>query len=443
MKKVLVLGAGMVARPLVRYLLDLPGVAVTVATRTTAKAEAMIDGHGDGTALALDATDTNAMAELIAGHDLSVSLLPPPLHPVVAGLCVENGKHMVTTSYASPAMRALDAPARDAGLIIVNEVGVDPGLDHMSAMRVIDRVKAGGGEILGFKSYCGGLPAPDANDNPFGYKFSWSPRGVFTAARNDGCYLEDGKVVSVPARDLFVDFDTLAVTGLGDLEAHPNRDSREYIDIYGLAGIGTMYRGTLRYPGWCDTLKAIVDLDMLDLDEVTYPDGSTYGEFIAGQLPAAARAEPRRGVAEHLGLSPNSPVLDNLDWLGLFGDDVLPDAGQTTTRLDIVAARMGELMPYRPGERDMLVLVHEFTIIDANGGRERITATMVDYGEPGGDSSMARTVGLPAAIAVKMVLNGEFASPGLHIPVTPDLYDPILDELSALGIGFDERSVPA
>ncbi len=440
MKNVLVLGAGMVARPLVRYLLDLPDVGVTVATRTTAKADAIVAGHADGRTVSVDAGDAGKLAKLVGEHDLAVSLLPPPLHPVVARLCVEQRKHMVTTSYASPALRALDDPAREAGVVIVNEVGVDPGLDHMSAMRVIDSVRDGGGRVVGFRSYCGGLPAPEANDNPFGYKFSWSPRGVFTAAKNPGRFLEDGKQIDVPGPDLFANYHILNVEGVGELEAHPNRDSLDYIDLYGLRGIGTMYRGTLRYPGWCDTMKGIVDLGLLDETPVTCPPGTTYAQFMAGVLESRSSGALRADVAARLGLDSDSPVLDNMAWLGLFSDEPIAGVGEQTTPLDVLAARMEALMPYRAGERDMLVLVHQFVAEYPQAPARRITSTMVDFGDPEGDSSMARTVGLPAAIATKLVLAGRIGEPGLHIPVTRDMYGPILDELSALGIGFDERA---
>jgi saccharopine dehydrogenase (NADP+, L-glutamate forming)/spermidine synthase len=201
MKQVLVLGAGLVTRPLVRYLLDQPDLAVTVASRTVSKAEALVAGHPSGTTMTLLADDTDKLARLIGEHDLAISLLPAPLHPIVAKLCVKHRKHMVTTSYVSPQMKALDGAARDAGVTVLNELGVDPGIDHMSAMRIIDDVKRRGGTVVSFRSYCGGLPAPDANDNPFGYKFSWSPRAVLTAGKNAGRFRQDGELVDVAGPD--------------------------------------------------------------------------------------------------------------------------------------------------------------------------------------------------------------------------------------------------
>jgi saccharopine dehydrogenase (NADP+, L-glutamate forming) len=262
MKKALVLGAGLVARPLVRYLLDQPDFKVTVASRTVSKAEALVAGHPGGTTLTLLADDTAKLEQLVSKHDLAISLLPAPLHPVVAQMCIKHKKHMVTTSYVSPAMQKLDAPARQAGVMCLNEIGVDPGIDHMSAMRIIHDVEQRGGKVVSFRSYCGGLPAPDANDNPWGYKFSWSPRAVCTAGKNAARFRENGKQVDVPGPELFTHVEQTHVEGVGKLEAYPNRDSLGYVDVYGLKGIETMFRGTFRYPGWCRCLKKVVDLGM-------------------------------------------------------------------------------------------------------------------------------------------------------------------------------------
>ncbi|MGD2108721.1 MAG: saccharopine dehydrogenase C-terminal domain-containing protein [Phycisphaerae bacterium] len=442
MKKVLVLGAGLVTRPLVRYLLDQPDLHVTVASRTVSKADALVDGHPHGTTMTLLADDTDKLEKLISEHDLSVSLLPAPLHPVVAELCIKHRKHMVTTSYVSPQMKALDRRAKDAGVMILNEIGVDPGIDHMSAMRIIDDVRNRGGKVVSFKSYCGGLPAPDNNDNPFGYKFSWSPRAVCTAGKNPGRFLEDGKQVDVPGPELFACNHRMQVDGVGELEAYPNRDSLGYIEVYGLQGIATMFRGTFRYVGWCETLKAIVDLGLLEETPTTYPKGTTYAKFTAGFLKARPTGDLRKDLAAQLNLDPASPVLDRLDWLGLFADDEIAITDNQTTPLDVLSERMLEKMPYKPGEKDMIVLCHYFIADFPGASSERITSTMIDYGIPNGDSSMARTVSLPAAIGANLILQGKVMLPGVHIPVIPEIYNPVLDELATLDIKCVEKTMP-
>ncbi len=440
MKKALVLGAGLVARPLVRYLLDKTVARVTVADRIVSKANVLVDGHANGTTIRLQADDTETLEKLISEHDLAVSLLPAPLHPVVAELCIKHGKHMVTTSYVSPAMQALDGAAKEAGIVVLNEIGVDPGIDHMSAMRIIDDVKQRGGKVVSFKSYCGGLPAPEDNDNPFGYKFSWSPRAVCTAGKNAARFREDGKQVDIPGEELFTHTHRVRVEGLDEFEAYANRDSLPYIGVYGLEGIETMFRGTFRYVGWCETLKAIVDIGLLDETPTTYPAGTTYQKFMAGFLRSGGSGALRNDLAAQLGLDAASPILDRFEWLGLLSDEPIAISEKPTTPLDVLCARMDQKMKYKPGERDMIALCHFFLAKFDDGHEERISSTMINYGQPNGDSSMARSVSLPAAIATKLIIAGEITTPGVHIPVTKNIYEPVLNELATLGIQCVEKT---
>lgn len=433
MKTVLVLGAGLVARPLVRYLLDVPEFKVIVASRTGSKAEALINGHPQGEARTLNVTNTDALRAMIREADLVISLLPYTYHVQVAEMCIEFGKDMVTTSYVSPAMRALDERAKAAGIIILNEIGVDPGVDHMSAMKVIHQVQENGGEITSFRSWCGGLPAPEANTNPFGYKFSWSPRGVLLAGRNAAHYLDDGQEIKIPGDELFDHHWAVDVPGMEGLEGYPNRDAVPYADIYGIPTAKTVFRGTLRNPGWSATLKKMVDLGLLDVDEKELK-GLSYKQFI-GKLISYDGDDIREATAAYLGLEPHSFILDNFEWLGLFSDEPLPL--EHGAPLDVLTARMLEKMRYEEGERDMLVMHHEF-IARYPGRQEEITSTMVDYGIPGGDSSMARSVGLPAAIASRLVLEGKITRKGVVVPVTPDIYEPVLAELDDMGIQLEE-----
>ncbi|TET34029.1 MAG: saccharopine dehydrogenase [Planctomycetota bacterium] len=434
MKKILVLGAGLVAKPLVRYLLDVPEFEVTVATRTVSKAEKMIAGHERGKALTVNIKSEGEIDKLVAGCDIAVSLVPYTYHPVVAKLCLKHGKNMATTSYVSDAMKAFDADAKAAGLLFVNEVGVDPGIDHMSAMRVIDGVKNAGGKVTSFMSYCGGLPAAEANDNPFGYKLSWSPSGVIMAGRNDGHYLKDGKEVFVPGRELFAHTWKLNVPGLGEFDAYPNRDSYPYIELYGLEGIRTMYRGTLRYEGWCETWLKLAELGVTGDDELELA-GKTAGQFTAGLAGIEAGANLRADLAAKLGIEAGSPIMDRIEWLGLLGDE--PLEMEKGSAVNVMEKLMNARMQYAEGERDMLVMKHEF-IAEYPDRKVLITSTLIDYGIPGGDSSMSRTVGLPAAISTKLVLEGKIKATGVHIPVVPVIYAPVLDELAKAGISFDE-----
>jgi saccharopine dehydrogenase-like NADP-dependent oxidoreductase len=337
---------------------------------------------------------------------------------------------MVTTSYVSPAMGALDAQVKEAGLLFLNEIGVDPGIDHMSAMQIIHNVQRAGGKVTSFRSYCGGLPAPQHDNNPWGYKFSWSPRGVVLAGRNSARYLEDGKVVEIPSLDLFATKRYLRVQGVGVLEAYPNRDSMGYLELYGLQGVKTLYRGTLRYPGHCDTWRAISRAGLLDLDDRVGMKDKTYAEII-GAMANAPASQAKEAFARKAGLQVYSNPIQRLDWLGLFGDEKI--GIDQISLLDILSNRLESKLVYGKGELDMLVLCHEF-IAETNGKRELIESQMVDFGIPGGDSSMARTVSLPAAIATEMICQGKLDLKGVRIPVDPVVYLPVLARLAEMNI---------
>lgn len=439
MKKVLVLGAGLVTRPHVRYLLDVPDFEVTVASRTVSKAEDLVDGHPQGKAIALDVQDETSLEDLISQADLAVSMLPFIYHPKVAALCVKHGKHMVTTSYVKESMQALDGPAKEAGVILLNEIGVDPGIDHMSAMKVIHEVEHKGGRIASFMSWTGGLPAPEANDNPFGYKFSWSPRGVLLASRNPARFQKDGQIVEIPGDDLFDHYWPVHVEGLGELEGYPNRDSMPYKDTYDIQPSEWMFRGTLRYVGWCATMKKFVELGLLD-DEPWAEMPATFAEFTAKLLDVSPDTDLTAYLASLWDMPPDAKPIADLAWLGLFSDDPLP-AGKDTP-VDIMTARMKAKLAYSPGERDMLVMQHQF-IAEYDDHRDLIKATMIDFGIPYGDTSMARTVGLPAAIAVRLILQGELGGlTGVHVPTIPEIYEPVLAELADLGISLQETVEP-
>jgi len=437
MKKVLVLGAGLVAGAHVRYLLDQPDFHVTVASRTLSKAQDIIRGHPRGEARQLDVTDEATMEELIRQSDLAVSMLPYVHHPTVARLCVKHRKHMVTTSYVKEPMAQLDQAAKEAGVLLLNEIGVDPGIDHMTAMKVIHRVQHDGGEITGFTSWCGGLPAPEANTNPFGYKFSWSPRGVLLAGKNSAHYLKDGRDVVVPGEQLFDHYWSVPVEVEGqvtDFEGYPNRDSLPYMQTYGITTTRTMFRGTLRNVGWCATLRKIVDLGLLDEQARDDMAGLTFARFTARLI--GSTGDLKQDLAAFLKVEEDSLVIRNLEWLGLLSDEPLPL--QKGAPIDVLTAHMLEKMQYEEGERDMLILQHEF-IAQYPGRQQKITSTMIDFGIPHGDTSMSRTVGLPAAIGGRMVLQGKINLTGVHTPVIPEIYVPVLAELERLGIHFTEK----
>ena len=437
MKRVLVLGAGLVSRPLVSYLLDQPGFHVRVASRTVEKAARLIEGHPNGEALPFDVEREGTLDALVAGCDLAISLLPYAHHRRVAESCIAHRKHLVTTSYVQAPMRELDEPARAAGVLLLNEIGLDPGIDHMSAMQIIHRAQRAGGRVARFSSYCGGLPAPEANTNPFGYKFSWSPRGVLLAGRNAARFLRDGRVVDIAGEDLFDHCWTVQINGLGAFEGYPNRDSLPYLETYGIPDAAGIFRGTLRNPGWCSTLKKIVQLGLVSDDRAANPAGLTWAGFLRQLIGAAGSAPVRDEVAAFLKIAADAPELERMAWLGLFDDAPTPAGARSP--LDALVGQMLAQMQYGPGERDMIILKHQFTVEYPNRSEE-ITTTLIDYGIPGGDSAMARTVGLPAAIATRLILEGQIQLTGVHTPVRPEIYEPALAELGEKGIVFEETA---
>ncbi|MFQ6038260.1 MAG: saccharopine dehydrogenase C-terminal domain-containing protein, partial [Candidatus Aminicenantales bacterium] len=377
MPKILILGAGLVARPLVRYLLDQPGFEVEVASRTVSKAIKLIDNHPQGAAMELNLKDEARLQNEIARADVVISMVPYTFHPKVAKFCIDFQKHMVTTSYVSEIMKNLDAEAKRAGVLILNEVGLDPGIDHMEAMRIIHDVKNRGGEITSFTSYCGGLPAPEANTNPFGYKFSWSPIGVLMAGKNSARYLEDGQEIFIPAEDLFARYRIIQIEGLGEFEGYPNRNSLPYIDLYEIPSTKTMLRGTLRNLGWCETMKKIVEAGLLD-EETKDWKGLTLAGFVRRVVGAGPEEDAADALASRVNIARDSDVIKRLAWLGLFSEDPVPL--EKGSAMDIIAQKMLEKLQYEEGERDMIILQHTFEAEFPEGKKERIVSTLIDFG---------------------------------------------------------------
>jgi len=383
-------------------------------------------------------SDEKSLSDLVEAHDLVISLVPYSYHPLVANHCLEKRKNLVTASYVSEEMKAFDAEAKNHDLIFLNEIGLDPGIDHMSAMRIIDDVHARGGKIRHFRSFCGGLPAPEANDNPFGYKFSWAPRGVLLASRNGARYWRDNHVVEVSPERLFRDMRLLQVPGVGDFEAYPNRDSLEYKDIYGLGDeVRSVFRGTLRYIGWCNSLYHFVKMGLLDIEPRNSKD-MTYADFMRDLLDAGPDEDLRVVAADRMGQSPDCLPPWNLHWLGMFSSR--PIGHDSISPLDALGEIMLEKLSYKPGERDMVVLFHEFKAwFEEDGHYECLTSSLVDFGVRYGDSSMSRTVSLPAAIAARLILEGKITRRGVLRPVFSEIYNPVLDELANLNIVCSEE----
>ncbi len=421
---------------MIRYFFEKTDYKVTMASRTVSKAEAIIDNHPNGKAVKLDVKNDELLDTLVSDTDLVVSLLPYAYHVKVAKICIKYKIPMVTTSYVSEEMKALDKKAKDAGIIILNESGLDPGIDHMSAMRVIHEVEEKGGKVISFKSSTGALPSHEANTNPFGYKFSWSPRGVLLASKNPSKWLEDGKIREYPGEELFENYYIDDIPNIGSFENYPNRNSVPYKEIYGLKDSKTVYRGTLRMTGWCETMRKIVALGWLNDKPVEGFNGKTYGDMTRHLISAEKDENLEEKTAEFLDLKVYSTVIKRLKWLGLFSNEKLPQ--DRDNPLDYMNVLTLEKMKLGKDERDMIVMHHEF-IAEYSNKKEHITSTLVNYGIPKDDSAVARTVAIPASIAVRMVLDKKINLSGVHIPVLPDIYNPILNELEEMDIVFNEK----
>jgi saccharopine dehydrogenase (NADP+, L-glutamate forming) len=434
MKKVLILGAGLVVKPLVEYLLNYE-IPLLIASPMKQRADELIKGHSLGSSVDWSMDDPAVLEKMVSEYDLVVSLLPYKYHAEVAKICLKYKKSLVTTSYVQPEMRALNVAAKNAGVIFLNELGLDPGIDHMTAMKIIDYIHLKGGKVEKFYSLCGALPAPEAADNPLKYKFTWSPKGVILASRNSALYLKNGKETFIDAVNLFKDRFNYTFTGIGDLEVYPNRDSVSYMDIYDIPEVKTMYRGTLRYKGWCETLDTMKSINMLD-DSVADYERMSYAEFIA-ERAGVKTSGLRKNMAEKLGITESSLSMKSLDFLGFFEDEKLHY--QETTPFEITSDRMIKRMMLEDNERDIVLLQHIILAVYPNGTREVIKSSMVDYGSPSTNTAIARTVALPAAVAARMILENKIMLSGVYRPVLPQIYIPILNELKTLGIEMNEE----
>lgn len=438
MKNILIIGAGRSSTACINYCLDKAeknGWFITVADASPELARKRINNHPNGRAAWLDVNKKNDRADLIGRHDIVVSLLPAHLHLLVATDCIQLKKHLVTASYVSKEMYRLGDEARDASLIFMGEMGLDPGIDHMSAMKLLNSIRSKGGEISSFRSYAGGLIAPESDNNPWHYKFTWNPRNVVLAGQGTAQYLENGKYKYTPYSRLFKEYHTINVPGMGKYDAYANRDSLLYREIYGVEGIPNILRATLRYPGFCDAWHALVKIGLTD---GSYPihdaDKISYHEWMNAYLPEGSGSVKER-MARFLGEKIDSSVMKKLEWLGLFRKKKinLP----TATPALILEHLLLDKWKLAPDDKDMIIMQHEIEY-ELNGKKKRVTSSMVMKGRDSEDTAMSRLVGLPLGIFVKLIIEGKITTTGVNIPVMQEVYDPVLEELEEYGVVFNE-----
>lgn len=439
MKSILIIGAGRSSGALIQYVLrkaEQKGWFVTVADADPQLAEQKIAGHPQGRSAWLDVLKVNDRRELIGRADIVVSLLPAHLHIEVAHDCIKLNKHLITASYVSKEMYRLGDEARDRELIFMGEMGLDPGIDHMSAMQKIDEIKAKGGKLLAFKSYTGGLIAPESDTNPWHYKFTWNPRNVVLAGQGTAQYMDKRKLKFIPYSRLFTEVWDIKIPDLGKFEVYANRDSLLYKDQYGLRDIPTILRGTVRYPGFCEAWDALIQIGLTDADfPILNSSDLTYHGLMEALAPAGSGSVKDR-IAQLLNIDTDSPIMEKLEWLGLFRKKKIPVANATPAF--ILEDLLLHKWKLEPEDKDMIVMQHvfEYTL---HGKKRRLTSSMVMKGSGEQDTAMARLVGLPMGIFVGLVAEEKVKAKGVQIPVTRDVYEPVLEELQEYGVIFTEE----
>lgn len=439
MKTILVLGAGRSSSSLISYLLDHAhenNWRVIVGDASRAMALDKVKGHPRGEAIQFNIEDDNATT-VIRSADCVVSLLPAMLHPIVAINCLKYNKHLLTASYVSDEMKALDAEARGKGLIFLNECGLDPGIDHMSAMQLIDRIKSTGGNLLSFESFTGGLIAPETDPhNPWRYKFTWNPRNVVMAGQGTAKFLQAGHFKYIPYQQLFKRTTRINVPALGNYEGYANRDSLKYIDTYGLSGIETMIRGTLRNEGFCSAWNVFVQLGCCDDSyEMEAVKTMTHAAFLNSFLPDGPVPIEQK-ISGHSLLQLDGHEVNFLKWAGLFDNELI--GLERGTPAQILEHILNKKWKLDPADKDQIVMWHRF-VYEHNGVKKQLQASLVATGSDSVFTAMAKTVGLPLAIATRLVMNDAIRARGVLMPIMPEIYNPVLKELERFDISLSEN----
>ncbi len=431
-KKILILGAGRVVKPAVDYFLDKCNYHVTIATQIASQAHTIIGGRENTTVIQWDATDLETLDNLVPQADLVVNFIPPVFQIEIAKICIKHKRHMIHTDFTFPEVTAMDAEAKKAGVIILNEIGEDPGLDHMSIKKLLDEIKRKGGKVLSLDSYGSGIPSFEDNRNPFGYKFSWNPKGLMRSAMASGEYIKNGKIIE--AKNLFDHFSIIDIDGLGTFETYPNRKCAVYKEPYELDEDVSFYRGLLRYTGWCNTMRKFIKMDLLEYQEVHDFENLTYNDFMSRLVNS--RKDGAEAIADFFNIELKDDFINKLRWLGFFENrQIAIDKG---ANVDVLVDLMLKKLSYQPHEKDMAI-IHDSITVDFDDKREKWSSTMVLNGIPGGHTAMARAVSLPVAIATKLILEGQIKLRGSVLPIYPEIYNPILKELEEFGIKFSHK----
>jgi saccharopine dehydrogenase-like NADP-dependent oxidoreductase len=440
MKNILLIGAGRSASSLIKYLLDHSveeNWKVTVSDVSLELVKQKTKDHPNSRSIAFDINNKEQREAEIMRADIVISMLPASMHLNAAKDCVRFKKHLATASYVSKEMNELHTEAKAAGIILMNEIGLDPGIDHASAMKVIDHIHSEGGELTSFKSYCGGLVAPESNDNPWGYKFSWNPRNVVLAGQGTAQYIEHAAYKFIPYNRLFTQTETIEVESHGKFDAYANRDSLSYRAFYDIEKIPTMIRGTLRMPGYCKAWNVFVKLGWTDDTYQISASGTlTYKQLLEAYLPAG-KQDVKEKLKAFMGNEMDEEVMSRIEWLEIFGDRKI--RLNNATPAQILQDLLEEKWKLKEHDKDMIVMQHQFGYITKDKEVRGLTSSLVVKGEDQTYTAMAKTVGLPLAITAKLILQGKITARGVVIPTIKEIYEPVLAELENFGIRFEEK----
>jgi saccharopine dehydrogenase-like NADP-dependent oxidoreductase len=444
MRKILIIGAGRSASSLIKYLLDKSqseNLQIIIADLVLELAQKKTMDHPNARAIQLDINNVSLRNDAISNCDVVISMLPAHLHIDVAKDCIQFKKHLVTASYISPAMKTLDNQAKELGLIFMNEIGLDPGIDHMSAMKVIDEIREKGGKLILFESFCGGLVAPESDSNLWNYKFTWNPRNVVLAGQGGvSKFIQEGKYKYIPYSKLFRRTEFLEVEGYGRFEGYANRDSLKYRSMYGLDDILTMYRGTLRKVGFSKAWDMLVQLGMTD-DSYTLEDSEnmSYRDFTNAFLPYHPTDSVELKLRHYLKIDQDDVMWDKIEELDLF-NPYKKSGLREATPAQYLESILAEKWKLKDDDKDMIVMCHKFGY-EMKGILKQVDSSMVCIGDDQTYTAMAKTVGLPVAMATLLILNGKIKTPGVQMPIKSEVYEPLLKELETFGIIFKEKEV--
>ncbi len=436
MGKIAVLGAGYVVKPMIDYFIDYCKYEVIVATRTVSKAEKVIAGRPLGTAISWTIDQVDALEQIIREVEVVIVMIPRSCHTVVAELCMKHHTAMITTDFKHPGIACFDEEAIKQETLILTELGEDPGLDNMGLKQMIDEVHAMEGKITKIVSYGSGIPSFEHNRNPWGYKFSWDPNGLMRSAVSPATYQVDGKVIEATAK--FEHHRLVDVHGIGTFETYPSSDSTRYLKEFGLDENISIYKGLLRYIGYCNTMINLLKIKLIENTQEKDFENKTYSQFIADLIGDSSTEDIKMKFAKSLNLDAKDDFVEKLDWLGLFDNNQISIKSGTNSNL--LVDLMLKKMAYEPHEKDMII-VHNEMVVEFPDRKEKRISSMVVEGIPFGDSAMARAVSLPPAIAAKLILEGKITRKGVCIPSTKEMYQPILEEMENLGFAFKKETV--